>query len=141
MEHLLSKGIKFKRSLLLWFFFHNCEIIITMTFNGLSLYMYPSWTKFRGVYGNLSVSPSVCTCADSSTAELPFFALTLAFHIWHMGVSPWEGCLAYNHDPDTKLSFSYGWFSNLSSPIGYRTYIYWYAQDVFVLKLIWINLL
>ena len=68
----------------------------------------PPWTKCKGYIGTtLSVRLSVCcpsvcqsVCADSCPAHNFFFGLTLAYHIWHIGVS-----VAYIHDPDTTLNF------------------------------------
>ena len=57
-------------------------------------FLYPPWTKFRGGggYRNHSICPSVCPsiCSDSCPVHNFFFGLTLAFHIWHIGLSLWE---------------------------------------------------
>ena len=74
----------------------------------VSLSNYTPVNEARGVYRNPFVCPSVCVrlsvclsvslsihlsvcssvCADSCPAHNIFFGLTLAYHIWHMGVSP-----------------------------------------------------
>ena len=41
----------------------------------------------------------------TSPAHNLFFGLTLAKHIWHIGVSPWDEIVGNIHDPDTTLNF------------------------------------
>ena len=56
--------------------------------------------KFRGVYRNHSVRLSVQICVW----PIIFFGLTLAYHIWHIGITM-RRCVAYINDPDTTLTF------------------------------------
>ena len=56
---------------------------------------YTSWTNLRGlrmgIYRNHFATLSVRLSVQIRvTARKFFFALTSTYHIWHMGVSPWD---------------------------------------------------
>ena len=75
------------------FKFFVCTLIINMAWN---LNNYTPRKRISGGYIEitLSVCLSVClsiclsVCADSCPAHNSFYGLTLAYHIWHMDVSP-----------------------------------------------------
>ena len=90
-------------------------------------FLYPPWTKFRRVYRNHSICLSVCpsmrqsVCLQVHVRPITFFCLTLANHIWHMGVSQWDdvSCTFMIHIgcwPLTSLSNLYRVFDMFSFP-------------------------
>ena len=76
----------------------------------LSDLIIPPVNKVQGVYRNHSICPSVSFSiylsvhlSAVSCRPITFFGLTLAYHIWHMVLSPWEDVSI--HDPDTTMTF------------------------------------
>ena len=79
-----------RRPYLLWALWgerpiHCCQKVRIKNFPSCFMSsLYPPWTKFRGVYRNHSVCPSVCSDA-CPTQNL--FCFDIGFPNWHMGHS------------------------------------------------------
>ena len=86
-------------------------IMITTSQKALmsNTFLYPPRTKFRGVYRNHSVGPSVCLSVHLSV-QIPVRPITF---LWFDIGSPYlahgcitiRQCVAYIHDPDSMLTF------------------------------------
>ena len=80
---------------------NNCLSVKLMKFLYFQ-FLSPPWTKFRGVYRNHSVCPSVC--ADSCPAH-NFFWFDIGLPYLAHGCNTIRRCVTYIHDPDTTLNF------------------------------------
>ena len=89
---------------------YNCKNKKSPKSQGIYCSLYPPRTKFRGVYRNHFVCPSVrlsvcpSVCADSCPAHNFFMVCGGLPYLVH-GCITMRPCVAYIHDPDTTLNF------------------------------------
>ena len=85
------------------FSFTSCSRLLMMKMK-MKNNLYTPWTKFREVYRNHSVCPSVCLSVQIRVRPISFFWFDIGLpYLAHMCITI-RRCIAYIYDPGTTLN-------------------------------------